>query len=281
MIALPAMADLRGKRALVTGASSGIGAAIARELASRGVSLVLTGRRREALDAVAAECREAGVQVDVIVADLGRPGSAAALWGEATEDSPIEICVNNAGFGYFRAFADADWARDAELLQLNIASLVELSRRFVEARRGQIGRAFLLNIASIGAYQSMPNFAVYAASKAFVRNFTEALHDELRGSEISVTCLSPGGTHTEFHAHAGAGDYGWLANASMLSAEAVARIGVAAMARGKRSIITGVLNKLSCWAVRLVPRRIASWLASRVVGRPRQEALPPRSASAA
>src|SRR5262245_39989923 len=84
---LRAMADLRGKRALVTGASSGIGAAIARELAGRGVSLVLTGRRREALDAVAAECREAGVQVDVVVADLGRPGAVPALWAEATEDS--------------------------------------------------------------------------------------------------------------------------------------------------------------------------------------------------
>ena len=276
------MADLRGKRALVTGASSGIGAAIARELARQGTSLVLTGRRREQLEQVAAECRELGGDpVDVIIADLGRPGAGTALWDQACEDSPIEICINNAGFGYFRAFSEADWERDAELLQLNITSLVELSRRFVESRRGQIGRAFLLNVASIGAYQSVPNFAVYAASKAFVRNFTEALHDELRGSPISATCLSPGGTHTEFHAQAGAGDYGWLASASMLSAEAVARIGVAAMARGKRNVIPGLLNKLSCWAVRFVPRRLASWMASRVLGKPRQAALPPRSASAA
>jgi len=277
------MVDLRGKRALVTGASSGIGAAIARELAHQGVSLVLTGRRRDALDRVAGECRELGVEADVIVADLGRPNAASALWTEASEDSPIEILVNNAGFGYFRAFGEADWARDAELVQLNITSLVELSRRFIDDRRGQIGRGFLLNIASIAAYQSTPNFAVYAASKAFVRNFTEALHDELATSRspTSATCLSPGGTHTEFHERAGAGDYGWLANASMLSAEAVARVGVRAMARGKRSVVPGVLNKISCWAVRLVPRRFASWMSVRVLGKPRQQALPPRSASAA
>ena len=275
------MVDLRGKRALVTGASSGIGAAIARELARMGVSLVVTGRRRDALEQVAAECRELGADVVVICADLGRANAATPLWNEASEDSPIEILVNNAGFGYFRPFGDADWSRDAELLQLNITSLVELTRRFVEARRGQLGRAFLLNVASIAAYQSVPNFAVYAASKAFVRNFTEALHDELRGTPVSATCLAPGGTHTAFHERAGAGDYGWLANASMLSADDVARIGVRAMARGRRTVIPGVLNKLSCWAVRLVPRRLASWMSSRVLGKPRQAALPPRTESAA
>ncbi|MBS1121692.1 MAG: short-chain dehydrogenase/reductase [Deltaproteobacteria bacterium] len=284
------MVDLAGKRALVTGASSGIGAAIARNLADHGVNLVVTARRQDELDQLATELRAKGITVDVVTADLGRSAAATTLWTEVIATGPIDILINNAGFGYFRPFADADWHRDAELLQLNVTSLVELSRRFIESRQGESrqgesrqgesrqGDAYLVNIASIAAYQSVPNFAVYAASKVFVRNFTEALHDELvRGhSEISATCICPGGTTTAFHAAAGAGDYGWLANASMLSAEAVAEITVRAMRKRKRTVVTGWLNKLSCWAVRLVPRSIASWMAGRVLGKPRPSALPPR-----
>lgn len=268
------MADLRGKRALITGASSGIGAAIALQLAELGVELVLTARRKAQLDEVAAACRAKGVTVAVIVADLGTPGGASTVWSAA---GAIDILINNAGFGYFRPFTGVDWARDAELLQLNITSLVELSRRFVDAAHP--ADAYLVNIASIGAYQSVPNMAVYAASKAFVRNFTEALHDELRevASPVSATCICPGGTTTEFHAQAGAGNYGWVANHSMKSAEAVARVTIAAMRKRKRTVIPGVINKLSCWGVRFVPRRLSSWMARRVLGKPRPAALPTRS----
>jgi hypothetical protein len=274
------MSELTGKRALVTGASSGIGAAIARLLAADGVALVLTARRRDALDQVAAECAARGAKVEVITADLGRPGAAAALWAEAAAGGRIDLLVNNAGFGYYRPFAAADWDRDAELLQLNVTSLVELARRFVSARAGHTDRAYLLNVASIAAYQAVPGFAVYASSKAFVRNFSEALHDELAGTPISVTCVCPGGTKTDFHAQAGAGDYGWIANRSMMTAEAVARTALRAMRRGKRNAIPGLVNKLSCWGVRLVPRRIASWMATRVLGKPRAEALPSRTGAA-
>ncbi len=269
--------ELHGKRALVTGASSGIGARIAEQLAVRGADLVLTARRRDALETVAAECRRHGVRVDVITGDLGSPADiAAAVWDHAIAGGPVDILVNNAGFGYFRRFETAEWERDAELLQLNIVTLVELSRRFLEARRGDPGRAYLMNIASTAAFQSVPNFAVYASSKAFVRNFSEALHVEHAGSPVSVTCICPGGTHTEFHAVAGAGDYGWLANRSMLTAEEVARIAVRAMLRGKRTVIPGLLNKLSCFGVRLVPRAVASWMATRVLGTPKAASLPAR-----
>jgi uncharacterized protein len=273
------MSELTGKRALVTGASSGIGAAIARELAALGVDLVLTARRRAALDVVAAECSARGVRVDVITADLGRSDTAGALWTTARSAAPIDILINNAGFGYFRPFRSVTWARDAELLQLNVTSLVELSRRFVEDRGASPDRAYLVNIASIGAYQAVPHMAVYASSKAFVRNFTEALHDELRGTPISATCVCPGGTETNFHAAAGAGNYGWLANASMMSATAVAQITVDAMRKGKRNVVPGVLNKLAAWGVRLVTRRIAAWMAARVLGKPKAAALPDRSAA--
>jgi uncharacterized protein len=283
------MSELTGKRALVTGASSGIGAAIAHELAGHGVDLVLTARRRDALEAVAAACTAKGVRADVITADLGLPGAASALWATARATGPIDILINNAGFGYFRAFSGADWQRDAEMLQLNITSLVELSRRFIDDHtRDRTGdrppsaapdRAYLVNIASIGAYQSVPNMALYASSKAFVRNFTEALHDELRGSPVSVTCICPGGTKTAFHEAAAAGNYSWIANVSMMSAQAVARTTIRAMRKGQRNILPGLPTKLAAWSVRLTTRRIASWFACRILGKPRTTALPARSAA--
>jgi len=123
-----------GKRALVTGAFSGIGAAIARELAALGVDLVLTGRRRVALDAAAATCK--GVKVEIVTADLGKPDTARELWDAATASGPVDILINNAGFGYFRRLDEIDWARDAELIQLNMASLVHsLGASWMRARQ--------------------------------------------------------------------------------------------------------------------------------------------------
>ena len=259
------MTDLAGMRALVTGASSGIGAAIARELAARRVDLVLTARRKDALAEVAAACT--GVKVDVVAADLGKPSAGSAVWDAATAGGAVDIVVNNAGFGYLTPFAAASWERDAEMIQLNMTSLVELSRRFVDANRSR--RGYILNIASIGAYQAVPNMALYGATKAFVRDFTEALHDELAGSELSATVVCPGGTRTAFHDVAGAGNYGWLAKQSWKTAEQVASFAVRAMVKRERIAIPGVMNKLSCWGVRLIPRRLASWLARRIMGRPR------------
>ncbi|MEO8552049.1 MAG: SDR family oxidoreductase [Kofleriaceae bacterium] len=258
------MAELSGLRALVTGGSSGIGAAIARELAARGADLVLTARRKDALAAVAATCT--GVRVDLVTADLGADFGPEAVWSAAIAGGPIDLLINNAGFGAFRAFGKTEWARDAEMIQLNIASLVELTKKFVGQDRP---RGYILNIASIGAYQSVPNMALYSASKAFVRNFTEGLHDELRGTGVSATCISPGGTKTNFHEAAGAGDYSWIANASMMSAEQVAQIAVKAMLRRKRSVVPGLVNKLSCFGVRFVPRRFASWMSARILGKPK------------
>lgn len=267
-------------RALVTGASSGIGRAMAPRLAKRGCDLVLTARRQALLDEVAAEVKQAVPEatVETISADLGTDGGAGGLWEKAASAREVDILVNNAGFGTFRPFTTTEWARDAELLQLNILSLVELCHRFVSAAKASSSTApaHLLNIASIAAYQSIPNFANYGASKAYVRNFSESLHDELAGTRIRVTCVCPGGTKTPFHDAAGAGNYGRLANASMMTADEVAEVSVAAMFAGKRTVIPGGLNKLSCWGVRLVPRSWASKMSRWVLGRPRDQALPPR-----
>lgn len=268
--------DLRGRRALVTGASSGIGAAMARELATLGVDLVLTARRRDALEAVAATCQ--GINVDIVTADLGKPDAARALWAAASAGGPIDILVNNAGFGYFRRFDAVDWARDAELIQLNMTSLVALARCFVNARKGSSSPAHMLNVASTGAYQSVPNMALYAASKAFVRNFSEALHDEHRGTPLSVTCVSPGGTDTAFHAASGGGDYSWIANVSTQSPAFVARAAIRAMFAGRRTLVPGLFNKVSTFGVRFVTRRFASKVATQVLGMPHL-ALPSRSSA--
>lgn len=264
------------KRALVTGASSGIGAAIARELATLGIDLVLTARRRDALEAVAASCK--GVKVEILTADLGKPDAAHALWAAATASGPIDILINNAGFGYFRRFDEVDWARDAELVQLNMTSLVALARCFVDAHKAGTAPAHMLNISSTGAYQSVPNMALYAASKAFVRNFSEALHDEHLGTPLSVTCVCPGGTETAFHAASGGGDYSPIANATMKSAEFVAHAAISAMLSGKRTVVPGLLNQLTCFGVRFMSRRFASKVATQVLGKPKF-VLPTRRAT--
>jgi short-subunit dehydrogenase len=266
--------ELGGHRALVTGASSGIGADLARSLAARGADLVITARREERLAALAAELK--GVKVDVIVADLGKPGAAAALWARATADRPVDLLINNAGFGHFRAFADVPAERDAEMIQLNVTSLVELCHAFLAALPdGKPG--WIMNVASIAAWQAAPNFATYGATKMFVRGFSEALHYELKPRGVKVTCLCPGGTHTEFHVTAGAGDYGAIARASMLPSATVAEKGVRALLRGKKTLVTGLLNKLACFFTGLSPRGVSSRASMFILGAPKRAALPERT----
>lgn len=272
------MAELSGFRALVTGASSGIGADLARELARRGASLVLSARRADKLEALAAELRAAhGITATVITADLAVPGAAPALWAQATADgAAVDILINNAGFGHFRAFGDVELARETDMLQLNVVAVVELAHAFVRAHRTRPPSqpAYLMNVASIAAWQPVPHFATYAATKVFVRNFSEALFLEQQGKAIRVHCLCPGGTTTDFHATAGAGNYGWLANASMLPSDAVAAQGVRAMLRGKKTLVTGVLNKISAFFTGMMPRWLSSRASMRVMGKPRSDALP-------
>jgi uncharacterized protein len=263
----------------VTGASSGIGADIARALAARGADLVLAARRVDRLEALAAELRDRyGVAVEVVGADLAAPDGAGALWQAATRDRSVDILINNAGFGHFRPFCEVDVPRDLAMLQLNIASVVELCHRLVAAvPPGAPG--WILNVASIAAWQAAPNFATYGASKSFVRSFSEALHYELKPRGIKVSCLCPGGTHTEFHAVAGAGDYGELARASMLPSSTVADQGVRAMVRGKKTLVTGILNKIACFFTGLMPRGVSSRASVFVLGAPKSGALPDRSAT--
>jgi short-subunit dehydrogenase len=261
--------DLHGRTALVTGASSGIGAHVARQLAQAGAGLILTARRTDRLDALAKELRAAhGVDVVTLPIDLGQPGTARALF-DATEGSGkvVDILVNAAGFGAQARFDHIAWEKTAEQLQLNVVSLTELTRRFVEPMLAR-GRGHILNVASIGAYLPVPYFATYAAGKAYVRNFTEAVAAELRATGVRVCCLCPGATRTEFFEIAGQ-KVSRLVDASMMSPERCARIGLAALFAGRRNIVSGWGNSVLFWGLRFVPRRLVVWGAELFMGKGR------------
>ena len=263
------MPDLREHRALITGASSGIGREMARILAGWGCSLTLAARRGERLTELARELTHGyGVDVRCVVCDLAQPGGPQALHSDIQgAGERIDILVNNAGAGRYQAFEQQRWDDLASTIQLNVTSMVELTHLFLPSMRQSARRAYILNVASIAAFQPVPFFACYAAAKSYVRDFSEALARELAPTNVSVSCLCPGGTRTEFMEHSGQ-NLGHLAEASMLGARAVARKGLRAMLRGRRTRVTGWMNVLSCFLVRFVPRRVAAASAMLVLGPP-------------
>ena len=261
--------DLKGRTALVTGASSGLGAAFARLLAERGADLIVTARRKENLEALKKELEEKrGVAVDVVVLDLSEPGSPEKLWNE-TEGvgRKIDLLVNNAGGGLHKNFVDTPWDRVARQIQLNVVSLTELTHRFAKAMLER-GRGHILNVSSIGAYTPSPSYATYSAGKAFVRDFTEALAFELRGTPVRVCSLCPGGTLTEFHQAAGH-ELPKAFRATFMSAEDCAAIGLRALLGGRRNVVSGIFNTLSVFFMRFVPRRVLVWATARTMGEPK------------
>jgi short-subunit dehydrogenase len=268
------MAKLQGRRALITGASSGLGAEFARILAARGCSLILVARRQQRLEALAAELRSEQCTVEVMAFDLSRPESAAELFQAATRDGrPVDILINNAGFGQFTWFSEAPWRRHAEMLQLNVVTLAELTHLFLRALRPEPQRrGYVLNVASIAAYAPVPFYANYAASKAYVRSFSEALRTELRGTNVSVTCLSPGATRTEFQTVANQ-PVGKLMGVTFMSARSAATAGIRAMLRGKSNVLPGVINRLTGFFTELIPRTWAAAASILVIGKPDRKAL--------
>lgn len=266
--------SLGGKTALVTGASSGLGVAFARQLAAMGADLVITARRADNLAAVAREIEEKhGVKVTVIALDLSEPDAPAKLFAETEgKGRPIEILINNAGGGLHQNFADTEWDRLARQIQLNVVSLTELTHLFVRAMRDR-GTGQILNVSSIGAYTPTPTYATYSAGKAFVRDFTEALAYELRDTRIRVCCLCPGGTLTEFHQAAGQ-TLPAAFRATFMTAERCAAIGLGALFGGRRNIISGLINHISMFMLRFLPRRMMVWITALTMGEPRPPSTP-------
>lgn len=263
--------DLEGRRALVTGASSGLGAAFARLLAARGADLVLTARREANLVALASELEAAHkVRVAVRVLDLSEPGAAEALFSQTEgQQLPIDILINNAGGGIHANFVDIPWERTARQIQLNVTALVELTWLFARAMLARQRPGHILNVSSVGAYTPSPTYATYSAGKAFVRDFSEAVAYELRDTPVRVCSLCPGLTRTEFHKVAGQQVSPAVAATSM-SAESVAEIGLRALFSGRRNIVSGWLNALGMWLTRFVPRRALAWSAALAMGTPKK-----------
>ncbi|MDB5337005.1 MAG: short-chain dehydrogenase [Planctomycetaceae bacterium] len=240
---------------LITGASAGIGEGLARLFAADGARLILVARNATRLHRLAAELQQLhGVEHVVIAHDLAVPGAAKMLFDELLlRHLRVDVLVNNAGFGHNDRFATIPIDEQLAMVQLNIATLVHLTHlilpQMIERREGRI-----LNLGSTASFQPGPFCAVYFATKAFVLSFSEALWDEVREDNISVTCLCPGPTRTEFGARAGMNDNWNFAHASMSTAD-VCRIGYRGFRRGKRIIIPGLVNRLLTFSVRLSPRR--------------------------
>lgn len=248
--------------ALITGASSGIGAVFAREFAARGHDLVIAARRTDRLDALASDIRSAhGVDVRVIASDLAKPGSAEKLH-KAVGKTHIDVLVNNAGWGKIGAFAAEDLDSIADEINVNIIALTQLSRLFVGPMIAR-GRGVIINIASTAAYQPVPNMSVYAATKSYVLSFTEALWGELQGTGVTALAVSPGGTATEFFDVAG----GRVMSGALMTPSDVVRTAMTAIDSNSPapSVVVGGVNWFMASAGRFVPKRQLIAVAKRLM----------------
>jgi hypothetical protein len=253
---------------VVTGASSGIGEAMARDLARRGYGSTLVARRRERLDTLAGEIEAAhAVKVRVDTCDLGDAEARTALVRRLRargRPTVVGLC-NNAGYGSLGKFHELPLKSELAEVQLNVAALHHLTGVFLP-KMVEAGAGAILNTASIAAFQPIPSMATYAATKAFVLSFSEALHEELAGTGVSVSALCPGPTRTEFNAVAGVDDAPGFSIPTLHSdPEQVARAGIAAMVRGRRVVVPGLSATALAAAGRYSPRKLLLPL-TRMVG---------------
>jgi short-subunit dehydrogenase len=254
----------RGKWALVTGASAGIGKALAQELAAGGTNLVLTARRRERLEDLARTVSAAHrIKVETFVADLADPAGPETILVFTREKSiHIDLLINNAGFGAYGEFATSDRSRQLEMVQVNCAAVVNLTHLFlpamIECRSGDI-----LILASTASFQAVPYISTYAATKAFDLSFAEGLAEELKPHGIRVCALCPGSTESEFHQIASQANIP-AANRRRESSEKVAKTGLKALAAGRSYVISGAGNYLGAQVQRLVPRRVVTSIAAKL-----------------
>lgn len=244
---------------LITGASSGIGAAFARKLAARGRNVLLVSRSEEKLIAL---CNELGrltsIRAQYVAIDLEQPDSADQLLEETQKrELEIEMLINNAGFGSMGDFAKLDLDRELQMIQLNITSLVTLTHKFLGPMRER-KRGTILNVASTAGFQAVPYMATYAATKAFVLSFSEALWDENRLHGIHVMALCPGVTETNFFE---ASDIERPPMRTVQTPEEVVDTALSALARQKSAVISGWTNWLTIEAERFVPRNVVTKVA--------------------
>jgi uncharacterized protein len=250
--------------ALVTGGSSGLGRGLAAGLAKRGMNVVLTGRNEARLREAADEIRRAsGVEVETVAADLATRSGVSALV-DHVGDRPIEVLVNNAGFGSYGPFAEADPDREADELAVDVNTVTALAHAFLPGMVDR-GSGGILNVASTIAFQPAPYQAVYGASKTFVLNFSLALWGEVRASGVAVTALCPGPTETGFVDALGADASHTAIYGRLGEAEPVIAAGLRALDRGRALVVPGVRNKLIAASGRFVPRPLLTQISARLL----------------
>jgi short-subunit dehydrogenase len=246
------------KTALVTGATTGIGRELAKQLARSGHDLVIVARHQEMLDDAAARLRgKHGVQVTPIACDLFRPGAAEQLYRDVNElGLRIDLLVNNAGQGEWGKFHETDLARQLDIIQLDVTSLVTLTHLYL---RDMVARndGRILNVASVAGTMPMPLMAVYAASKAFVLSFSEALHEELRQTGVTVTCLAPGSVETDWWDKANA-RHTRAGQAHKAEPGEVARAGLQGLSHREARVIPGIMAKAEAAAARVLPDTVVA-----------------------
>lgn len=255
-VALPPAA--RDRTCLVTGASSGIGADLARELVRRGRGVTLVARRAAPLRALADELAGRQVRVEVVVADLAVPAERTRVLGEVAERGlAVDVLVNNAGVGTSGPAAGADVERELAMVRLNVEAVVDLCTRVLPAMVAQ-RRGAVLNVASTAAFQPLPGQAAYAATKAFVLSYAEAVRAELRGTGVTMTVLCPGPVETGFAAAAGISDdeAHTLPSILWVSSRDVARAAVDGLDRDRGVVVPGVANRVGAMGAHLAPRRL-------------------------
>jgi short-subunit dehydrogenase len=246
---------------LITGASAGLGQGFARAFAAQGHDLILTARRADRLEALAAALRAGGIRVDVFATDLGASDAAKTLVADiAAAGLTIDTLVNNAGFGLRGSVAELDHDQQLGMIDLNCRALVSLSRSVLPGMIAA-GEGGILNIASLASFQPGPWMTVYYATKAFVLSYSEGLHEEVKHRGVRVAALCPGPTRTEFADIAGMGDSA-LFNRFASDPDAVVRDGMKALAANQAVKVSGAMNLISAEATRLLPRGVARRIAA-------------------
>lgn len=246
------------KTALITGASSGIGLELAKIHAKNSDNLVLVARSEQKLKDLATELEgKFNIQVEVIAKDLSKLDSAKAVFDSVkSKDIKIDYLINNAGFGDYGHFSETDWEKENNMIQLNITALTQLTKLFlpemIERKRGKI-----MNVASVASFLPGPLMAVYYATKAYVLNFSEALNNEVKPHNISVTALCPGPTISGFQSSANLGDSKLFSKGKFPTSKEVSEYGYKAMMKGKAVAIHGASNKFMVFLLRFTPR---SWI---------------------
>lgn len=253
------MIGSKEKYALVTGASSGIGYELAKLFAQDGKDIVVVARSQDRLEKLKAEIENKhGTKVIVLPKDLSKPDAPQQIFSELEKKNiNVDVLVNNAGFPVHGKFAETDFKEELNMIQVNITALTHFTKLFMK-KMVDNKSGWILNVASTAGFSPFPLFSIYAATKAYVLSFTEALANELQGTGVSVTCLCPGPTDTRFYERGDAGNAKFAKTMKMMDAARVARVGYTALKKGRVTVVAGLANSFKMFAWRITPRKLAT-----------------------